>query len=140
MDKPTVAMAGEIEGLRAAYAALNRGDVAGFVAGFDPGVVRVEFLGSPMGGTYRGLAEVTAHVARGRGAWAEGGCEPERFVVAGDRVIVAVRVRVRLKSETAWREGRTADVYTFRDGKVVEFRTFIDEQQALAWAGVQADA
>ena len=36
-----------------------------------------------------------------------------------------------------WREGRVADVYTFRNGKVIEFRTFGDERQAVQWAGVQ---
>ncbi|MDA1043911.1 MAG: hypothetical protein O3C57_01670 [Verrucomicrobia bacterium] len=49
-----------------------------------------------------------------------------------------IDVRVRLKHETAWREGRIADVYTFRDGKAVQFRTFGDERQALEWAGVKA--
>ena len=91
----------------------------------------------PQGGTYRGLAAVTAHVSKGRGTWAEGSCEPERFIVAGDRVIVLAHVRVRLKHETEWREGRTADVYTFRDGKAIQFYTFFDERQAFEWAGVR---
>jgi len=137
MDKPTPTLAAEIEALRAAYAALNRNDVAGFVAAFDPQIVRVEFPDSPMGGTYRGLEAVTAHVVAGRGSWAEGACEPERFQVVGDRVIVFTRVRVRLKAETQWRVGRTFDVFTFRDGKAIEFYTFGDEPQALAWAGVK---
>ena len=66
--------------------------------------------------------------------------EPQRFIVAGDRLIVFVHVRVRLKDETDWREGRVGDVYTFRDGKAIEFRTFADERQALEWAGVGAGA
>jgi len=76
----------------------------------------------------------------GRGTWAEGSCEPERFIVApdADRIIVLIHVRVRLKHETEWREGRIADVYTFRNGKAIHFRTFADEQQALEWAGVKA--
>jgi hypothetical protein len=82
-------------------------------------------------------------VAEARATWAEGGCQPRRFRVggvgaaAGDRVVVSVDVRVRLISETHWREGRTVDVYTFRDGKVIEFRTFGDERRAAQWAGVQ---
>jgi len=81
---------------------------------------------------------VTAHISKGHGTWAEGGCEPQRFIVAGDRVIVFVHVRVRLKHETEWREGRIADVYTFRNGNAIQFRTFADERQALEWAGVKA--
>ena len=128
-------MAAEIDAVREAYAALNRGDVPGFVRLFDAGVERVEELGS--GGAWRGLAAVTRHVAQARATWAEGGCEPQRFRVAGNRVVVFVDVRVRLKNETQWREGSTVDVYTFRDGKVIEFRTFGDERRAVEWAGVR---
>ena len=137
MSELTPSPAAKTEALQAAYAALNRNDVAGFVEGFDLQVERIEPADFPGGGTYRGLAAVTAHVAKGRATWAEGGCEPERFVLAGERVVVLVRVRVRLKHETEWREGRIADVFTFRNGKVVQFRTFADERQALEWAGVE---
>jgi hypothetical protein len=53
-------------------------------------------------------------------------------------VIVFVYVHVRLKHETQWREGRIADVFTFRNGKAIQFRTFADEQQAHQWASVNA--
>lgn len=135
MRETTSTLAAEIDAVREAYAALNRGDVPGFVRLFDANPLRIEEFGS--GGTYRGLAAVTRHVAEARATWAEGGCQPQRFRVAGDRVIVLVDVRVRLKNETQWREGRIADVYTFRNGKVIEFRTFGDERRAVEWAGVQ---
>lgn len=131
-------LATEREALREAYAALNRNDIPAFIAIFDPEIERIEPADFPQGGTYRGPEAVKAHVAKGRGTWAEGGCEPERFIVAGDRIIVLVHVRVRLKHETEWREGRVADVYTFRNGKAIQFRTFADERQALEWAGVKA--
>ena len=133
MVEPASTLAAEIDAVRKAYAALNRGDVAGFVGLFDASVERIEEF--PSGCTCRGLAAMTEHVATARATWAEGACEPQRFSVAGDRVIVFVDVRVRLKSETEWREGRTVDVYTFRNGKAIEFRTFVDESQALQWAG-----
>jgi uncharacterized protein len=66
------------------------------------------------------------------------GCEPERFVVAGDKIVVFIQVRVRLKGETEWREGRHASVYTFRNGRAVEQRIFDDERQALESAGAVA--
>ena len=134
MREPTSTLAAEIDAVREAYAALNRGDVPGFVRLFDASVERIEEFS---GFSCRGLAAVTDHVAKARTTWAEGGCEPQRFSVAGNRVIVFVDVRVRLKTETQWREGRTVDVYTFRNGKVIEFRTFGDERQAMQWAGVQ---
>ena len=137
MEESTPTLAAEIEAIREAYAALNRGDIPAFVSLFDPQIERIEPAEFPQGGTYQGLAAVTAHVAKGRGTWAEGGCEPRRFIVAGDRVIVFVHVRVRLKHETEWREGRIADAFTFRNGKAIQFRTFADERQALEWAGVK---
>jgi uncharacterized protein len=129
-----MALTAEIETLKKAYAALNRGDAPGFVRDFDPEIERVELLGLPMAGTYRGITEVTAHVMKGRGTWAEGSCEPERFETVGNRVIVSVSVHVRLKNETEFREGRVADVFTFKNGKVTEFRSYADERAAMEWA------
>lgn len=127
-------MDNEIQILKDAYAALNRNDVAAFVRDFATDIVRVEFEGSPSGGAFNGIDDVTAHVERGRSTWAEGSCEPERFIVVGDKIVVPCHVRVRLKDHTDWIEGRTADVYAFRDGKVVQFRSFFDESEALKWA------
>jgi ketosteroid isomerase-like protein len=138
MSKQTPSLAAETEALRDAYAALNRNDIPAFVQVFDPQIERIEPSDFPQGGTYHGLAAVTAHISKARGTWAEGSCEPQRFIVAGDRIIVFIFVRVRLKHETDWREGRIADVFTFRNGKAIQFRTFVDERQALEWAGVKA--
>ncbi len=124
------------ETVKAAYAALNRGDIDGFVNDFDPQIIRVEFEGSPMAGAFDGIEAVRTHVNEGRSTWAEGACEPERFIASGDKVVVICHVRVRLKDHTDWLDGRTGDVFTFRDGKVIEFRTFADEQKALQFAGV----
>lgn len=124
----------ETQAIKKAYAALNRGDIDGFVKDFDQQIERVEFEGTPTGGAYHGIEAVKEHVAQGRSTWAEGACEPERIIVNGDKVVVTCHVRVRLKDQTDWLEGRTADVFTFRDRKVTEFRTFADEQQALEYA------
>lgn len=138
VDKPMSCPADEAEALRTAYGALNRNDVSGFAIVLDPQVERIEPADFPQGGIYRGLEALKAHISKGRGTWAEGSCEPERFIIAGDRIIVLVHVRVRLKDETEWREGHIADIYTFRNGKAIEFRTFADERQALEWAGIRA--
>lgn len=129
-------MSPEERGLREAYAALNRNDIAGFTALFDPEIERVEPPGFPNSGTYRGLAAVTALFLEARGSWAEGRCEAERVVVAGDRAVVGVHVRVRLKGATDWIDARIGDVFVFREGRVIQFRTFVDERQAFEWAGI----
>lgn len=131
MHEPTPSLAAETEALREAYAALNRNDVPGFVAVFDPQIERIEDFGEAT--TYHGLAAVTAHVLEGRGKWAEGVCEPERFTVSGDRIVVSTHIKVRLKTETEWREGSTGDVFTFRNGRATEFHSFADERRAMEW-------
>jgi ketosteroid isomerase-like protein len=138
MGELTSSHATEAEALREAYAALNRNDIPAVVRAFDPEIEWTEPVEYPTGGTYHGLAEVTAHLSQSRETWAEGSCEPEQLIVAGDKIIVFAHVRARLKHETEWREGRIADVYTFRNGKAVQMRHFPDRRQALEWAGVEA--
>ncbi len=128
-------MATETEVLREVYAAINRNDIPATLQFFDPQIERIEPEGFPSAGTYRGHAEVGAHLSAGRDSWAEGTCEPERFVVVGNKVVVFLHVRVRLKNNPEWIEGRFADGFTFRQGKVIQMRTFAEGQQALDWAG-----
>ena len=118
------------------YAAVNRNDMQAIATDFDPQIVRVEPDGFPTAGTYRGIADVQAHVAHGRGTWAEGTCEPERYQVHGDTVVVYVHVRVRLNGVTEWLDARFADGFVVRNGKIAEFRTFAERADALAWAGI----
>ncbi|WP_413585628.1 nuclear transport factor 2 family protein [Bdellovibrio sp. HCB274] len=119
------------------YAGLNRGDIPAVLKLLDPEIVRVETESFPTPGTYRGLDEMKAHIEKGRSTWAEGGCEPERFTVVDDKVVVFVHVRVRLKDKTDWIDGRIADVFTLKDGKITEMRSFIDREEAMQWAGYE---
>lgn len=125
----------ETRALQQAYDALNRNDLPGFLGIFAPDIERIEPPGFPGDTTYHGIEAFKAHVVTQRGKWAEGGCYPQRFVVAGDRVVVFVHVRVKLEHETEWREGDIADGFAFRNGKATYFRTFVDSGEALAWAG-----
>ena len=124
------------EAIRDAYAALNQNDISGFMQILDPDIERVEPEGFPMSGTYRGLETVRAQFIQARSTWAEGGCEPERFLVDGDKVIVYVHVLVRLKDKTDWIDGHIVDVFTWRNDRAIQFRTFAEETEALEWAGV----
>ena len=137
MDNAVPSRSAEIESLNNAYAALNRNDIAGFVKDFDPQIERLEPADFPLGGTYRGIDAVKAHIAQGRATWAEGTCTPERFVVAGDKIVLFIRIHVRLKDKTQWLDGEIGDVFTFRNGKVIQFRTFGEFHDALEWAGVR---
>jgi ketosteroid isomerase-like protein len=126
----------ETEILRELYAAINRNDIPAALKYLDPQIERIEPSEFPLGGTYRGHAEVKAHLTQGRETWEEGSCEPEKFIFAGDKVVAFLHVRVRQKNKPNWIEGSFADGFTFRNGKVVQMRTFAERQQALDWAGV----
>lgn len=116
------------------YTALNRNEISDVLSLMDPQIIRVEFEGTPRGGAYRGLDEMREHFSKGRGTWAEGSCEPEKIVPFGNKVVVNVHVRVRLKDKSDWIEGRVADAFAFRNGKITEFRSFEKNEDALKWA------
>jgi hypothetical protein len=137
MDKVTVSLAAETAALREAYAAFNRNDIPATVKALDPQIEWTEPAEFPGGGTYHGHAGVQAYLSQSRANWTEGSSEPERFIVAGDKIIVYVHVRVKLKGSGEWHERRLADVYTFRNGKAIQMRAFADRRQALEWAGAK---
>jgi len=119
------------------FAAVNRNDMQAITEDFDPQIVRIEPEGFPTAGTYRGIAEVQAHVTKGRGTWAEGTCEPEEFFENGDKVVVYLYAWVRPKNSTEWGGGRFADGFVFRNDKIIEYRSFGERADALKWAGIE---
>lgn len=124
------------DALRDFFAAINRNDLQAVIQDFDPEIVRIEPEEFPTAGTYRGIAAVQAHVRKGRGTWAEGTCEPEKFLVNGDKVVVYLHAWVRLHGATDWVGGRFADGFVFRNGKIVEYLSFGKREEALQWAGI----
>src|SRR6476620_1479724 len=95
-------MSAETEALKQFFQAVNRNDLEAITKDFHPDIVRIEPEGFPTAGTYRGIAEVQEHVRKGRGTWAEGTCEPEKFLVNGDRVVVYLHAWVRLMDSAKW--------------------------------------
>jgi len=133
-------MSTEIEALEQFFAAINRNDMQSITKDFDPQIVRIEPEGFPTAGTYRGIAEVQEHVTKGCGTWAEGTCQPEKFLVNRDKVVVYVHVWVRLKNSTDWIGGRFADGFVFRNGKITQYHSFGERVDALRWAGIEDDS
>ena len=65
--------------------------------------------------------------------------EIQRIVAdPGDHVVVATRQSGRGKQSGVEVEGEFTFVFTVRDGKVTEWRIFLDEGQALAETGPRA--
>jgi uncharacterized protein len=130
-------MSHETEVLRRFFAAINRNDMQAIIEDFDPEIVRIEPEGFPTAGTYRGITQVQEHVAKGRGSWAEGTCEPEGFLQNGEKVVVYLYAWVRLKDSTEWIGGRFADGFVFRNGKIIEYLSFGERADALKWGGIE---
>jgi uncharacterized protein len=126
-----------IAGLRAAYAAFNRGDIDAAVQLLDPNVEWTEPTEFPQGGAYHGVDGAKRYLTQSRAGAAEVISEPERFIPSGDRIVVFVQARVLPKGSTTWQEIRLADVYTFHDGRVTQMHAFANRLDALRWAGVE---
>lgn len=135
MDDQTPARAKVLAAVKSVYAGINQNNIPAAVASFHPDIERIEPPGFPSSGTYRGIEAVCAHFTKARDTWAEGACEPEQLIGAGDNVVAIVHVRVRLKGSTEWIDARIADGFTFRDARIIQMQTFADPQEALAWAG-----
>ncbi len=125
------------EALQHLFAAINRNDMQAITEDFDPQIVRIEPASFATTGTYLGIAQVQEHVTKGRATWAEGTCEPEEFLVNGDKLVVYLYAWVRLHDATEWMGGRFADGFEFRNGKIVQYITFWERAEALKWAGIK---
>jgi ketosteroid isomerase-like protein len=123
--------------LKGAYAAFNRGDIDAAVKGLDANIEWTEPPEFPGGGTYHGREGAKRYLAQSRAAWADVISEPERFITAGNRIVVFVHARVKPKGSNEWQETNLADAYTVNDGKIVQMRAFADRQEALRWVGIE---
>jgi ketosteroid isomerase-like protein len=68
----------------------------------------------------------TSEVWEGPPTW-----EPVELIGAGDKVFAFIRTRGRGKGSGALVEAQVANVWTFRDGKVIDF-TYFGEDRAAA--------
>ena len=126
-----------IAGLRAAYAAFNRGDIDGAVTMLEPNVEWTEPAEFPGGGVYRSVESVKHYLAQSRAGAAEVISEPVQFIPSGDRIVVFVDARVLPKKSSAWQKIMLADVYTFHNGRVTQMHAFANREDALRWAGIE---
>ena len=121
-----------IETIKQIYNAINSDDVSTYIGFFDENVERFETFG----GRFHGLHELKLNFSTGRDSWAEGRCQPENFILIEDKVIVFVHVKVKLKTNNQWIDGKVTDVFTFKNSKVVQFYSFDKRDEALRWAGL----
>jgi ketosteroid isomerase-like protein len=82
-----------------------------------------------------GLAQLLAML---RDSWAEWRFEPDRFIDAGDQVVVFVRVVAKGCASGVPIELPDAHVVTLRDGRLTSTRVYRDRSEALEAVGLQA--
>jgi uncharacterized protein len=129
----------EIEMLRSAYEAVNRGD---WDAAFRHAHSGFEWKTDdrlPNAGTYRGRAEISRFFEDQREPFDEVLAVPEDFFEQGNRVVVFVRMRSRPKGSTRFSESYIANLWTFRDGKAARCEAFAEREQALEAVGLTKD-
>jgi ketosteroid isomerase-like protein len=125
--------------VRRAYEAWNRGDLEGTFDLFDPEVEVSAPRGFPEAGTYRGRAAVRQWMEEQLlPAFEQVRVEPERFLDAGEQVVVFVRYFGRGKASGAEVRGSIVDahVVTVRGGKVQTLQMYQGTEEALEAAGL----
>ena len=129
-----------IAALRGAYAAFNRGDIDAAVVPFDEHIEWSEPTEFPGGGTYHGRDGARRYLSQSRASLAEGTSEPVQFISAGNRMVVFVHAHVRPQGSREWHDIDLADVYTIREGRIVQMQAFANRQEALRWTGAEGVA
>ena len=120
-----------VEILRDAYEALNRGDVEAALAVLEPGAEWCEHSELPEADTYRGRGAIRRFLGDFLESWEEFHQETERLIDAGDTLGVFLHSRAKGKGSGVEVEGRYAHVWTMREGKGVRVVAYADPQVAL---------
>jgi uncharacterized protein len=117
-----------VDAVRRSYEAFARDDLDGVVADMHDEIEWHQAQGLPHGGFYRGLAEVRRAIFEPLDEewWDEFSADPDEFLDAGAEVVVLGRYRGRAKVTGKLLDVPFAHVWTFRDGKAVRFRQFLD--------------
>jgi ketosteroid isomerase-like protein len=92
----------------------------------------------PGGGTYHGREGARRYLGQSRATLAEGTSEPVQFIPDGNRIVVFVHAHVRPQGSPEWHDIDLSDVYTVREGRIVQMLAFPNRQEALRWAGAKS--
>jgi uncharacterized protein len=125
----TVRTVSNVELTRRSYAAFERDDLGAVLADMAEDIVWEQAQGLPHGGTYHGVDEVRRNIfdPLDEDWWDEFHAVPHDVIEGDDNVVVVLG---RYAGQ-AKRTGRVLDVpfvhvWTWRDGKAVRFRQFLD--------------
>jgi ketosteroid isomerase-like protein len=89
------------------------------------------------GSVWRGPEQIRGFFEQDAEAWDERRLEAERFIDAGDCVVVPLHEFRRGKGSGVETETETAMVYEVRDGRAVRIQGYMDRGEALEAAGLR---
>jgi len=126
-----------VDVVRRGYNAFNRGDIDGVIETTGPEVRwdMSERVFNPA--VYEGHDGMRRFVEEIDEVWEEFRLEPQEFIDAGDKVVVAHLIRGSGKGSGVDVELPSTSVYTLRGGKVVEAVMYREHGKALEAAGLR---
>ncbi|MFN2617253.1 MAG: nuclear transport factor 2 family protein [Thermoleophilaceae bacterium] len=104
---------------------------------FDPGVTYVEDPSWPGSGSFRGWDSIRARFREYLDIFGPVTGALQETLDAGDRVVLIFRASGQSAGGGVPFEQEWAYVWRFRDGRVVEWRAYVDKDEALAAAGLR---
>jgi ketosteroid isomerase-like protein len=122
--------------MRRAYEAMNRGGLDAVVPFVDPDIEFVPPAELQAAPTLRGTEPIKELARQWVETFDDFRIEPERFIDAGDQVVVFVRDSGRIKGSDAEIHNCFIHVWTLAAGKIIKWQTFTDQSQALEAAGL----
>jgi uncharacterized protein len=125
-----------VEIVRPIYDSWAEGDFRAGRELFDPDITTVWAQEFPTAGTYHGPQGHAAAMREWLSVWTDLKLEAERFVDAGDSVVVPFVVRARGRESGADVERRWAHVWTLHNSRVVRFEVHLDVKEALKAVGL----
>jgi ketosteroid isomerase-like protein len=129
--------AAEVEVITRMYRAWNSGDMKALADVFHTEVEVRPALSPFLASTvYRGHDGVATWYQETYEPWVELRAEPQRFIDAGERVVVVVALHARVHGGQVDVEGEIAQVVTVRDGKIVRLDGYEEPDDAFAAVGV----
>jgi ketosteroid isomerase-like protein len=127
-----------VEIVRRAYEAWNRGDAEAATEFLAPDIEWHLPPNFPESGSMRGRDEVVEGIATLSGSWSALRAEVKELIDAGERVVALVRFEGQAAITGLDLEGVSVDgqVWTLRDGQVVEVRMYSGSSGALEAVGL----
>jgi ketosteroid isomerase-like protein len=121
----------DVETLRSAYEALNRGDIEGAIAVLDEDAEWTEHSDLPEAGVYRGREAIREFLMQFLESWQEFRQETEELIAGESCVLIMLRSYQRGKGSGIDVEARYAHLWTMKDGRGVRVDAYFDRKEAL---------